>query len=282
MMKFLKYVFVLLFLLCIAVCGAGFYFYKTFNPNDYKGKIETVASEALNRSFKINGDIEIALSLIPTITINDIEISNPEWAVSPYFLKIKEADVTFKIKPLFDKKIEIDSINVNGSDINLEVAKNGEQNWIFAQEAAKNEQNNNETKSSSETAITNNAAALSLGGLMLNKAKIKNGKITYFDAKTKQKETLVINHIVSGYIDENSPLSLDADVQYDAYRIDGKIETGSLNQFMNNSVNLPIKTDIAVNNASLVFDGTISELSEKAVITGKINAYNPAGSFIAP
>ena len=282
MMKFFKYLFILLFLLCLAIGGMGFYFYKTFNPNNYKTKIEEIASKALNRDLKINGDIKIALSFIPTIAINGIEIGNPEWATSPYFLRIGEADVTFKIKPLFDKRIEIDAINISNFDINLEVAKNGNQNWIFVGEDEDITQKAEDAKMSLEKEIANNPAIISLGSLMLDEAKISDGKITYFDARNAQKQTLIVHSLFSDYIDEISPLSINADVQYEGYRISGKISSGNINQLMNNPVNLPINMDISINQASVVFDGNISEISDKASISGRINAYNPANSFGLP
>lgn len=282
MLKFLKYTFFTLFFLVLIIAGIGFYFYKTFNPNDYKSKIEAIASKALNRQLSINGNIGIAISLIPTIEINDVELSNPDWATSPYFLKIKQAKVIFKIKPLFDKRIEIDSVSILGPQINLEISKAGEENWIFTD-------NNTPQKEDIKAEIENeiekeidSPLAFSLGSIMLGDTLIKDGSLTYFDAQKGQKESLKIYELFSDYIDENSNLNLNIDVQYDSYRVSGDFETAPLATILNNPVNLPIKTNLKINNSNLVFNGTVSELSDKAKISGHAEFYNPNGGFGLP
>lgn len=282
MLKFLKYTFLTLFFLILIIAAGGFYFYKNFDPNNYKDKIQELASKALNRRLTINGDIKVALSLIPTIEINDIEISNPEWAVSPYFLKVKQADVIFKIKPLFDKKIEIDAINILGPQINLEISEKGEENWVFTSPDQTENQQTEDIKKEIENEIKNNPLAFSLGSIVLGDTLIKDGEITYFDAQKKQKETLKIYKIFSDYIDKNSNLNITADIQYTSYHLNGIVETASLAKFLNNQTDIPLKTNLKINKSSLMFDGIISEISEKANISGHIEVYNPKGGFDLP
>ena len=283
MLKFLKVTFFVFILAVVALIGGVYYVLHNFNNEEYKSKIEQIATKTLNREVNIGGDISIALSLIPTIEINDITIGNPDWAVSPYFLKTQKVNVSFAILPLLHKEIKVDNISIIAPDLNLEVAKNGMQNWNFALadkvSASDNQAKINDTQSAPET---QEIAAVSLGGFLISQAELLDGKISYNDVAKKQQHTLILNKISSDYLDNDSNLGAQFDIQYEQYKVSGHITTATLEQLMGNGKNLPLNAQIKINNLSANFAGTVSELSENAIITGSLDLKNPAKSFNLP
>ena len=68
MKKFFKCLLVLITILALAVIA----FIKLFDFNDYKPQIEKLIHKYADLNVKINGDLSVAISLRPTIEINDV------------------------------------------------------------------------------------------------------------------------------------------------------------------------------------------------------------------
>ena len=126
MKKFLLFLLGLIVLLVIGVTV----FLLTFDLNSYRNMIEEKLSLALGRSVTI-GRLEMKLSLIPTVKINDIQVGNPDRFVSDEkFLKINSAEATLAVAPLFSKRIEIQTIRTDHIDVSF-VKHRGQGNWTF-------------------------------------------------------------------------------------------------------------------------------------------------------
>ena len=126
MKKFLLFLLGLILLLVIGVTV----FLLTFDLNSYRGMIEEKLSLTLGRTVTI-GKLEMKLSLIPTVKINDIQISNPDrFASEAPLLKIDSADATLAIVPLLSKRIEVQSVRASNITVALSKHRN-QNNWTF-------------------------------------------------------------------------------------------------------------------------------------------------------
>ena len=126
MKKFLLFLLGLIVLLAIGVTV----FLLTFDLNSYRGMIEEKLSLTLGRTVTI-GKLEMKLSLIPTVKINDIKISNPDrFGSDEAFLKIDSADATLAIVPLFSKRIEVQSVRADNITVSL-AKRRSQNNWTF-------------------------------------------------------------------------------------------------------------------------------------------------------
>jgi uncharacterized protein involved in outer membrane biogenesis len=112
----------------IAVVGI---FLITFNPNDYRAWVEDKVSDAIGRDVWINGDLTLAFSLTPTLTVDDVSIGNPAWASRPTMASVDRLAVTVQIMPLLHGELRIDSIRLSGVDVVLERDTDGTGNWEF-------------------------------------------------------------------------------------------------------------------------------------------------------
>lgn len=107
--------FLLVFLSLILVLVIGFIvFIKFFDFNNYKPEIEKLARKYGNIEVKINGDLKVALSLKPTIEINDVNISMPD---GQKIAQIGDAFVQFSILPLLKKEFEINFLETTDTNI---------------------------------------------------------------------------------------------------------------------------------------------------------------------
>ncbi len=124
MKTFLK-VFLILFVLLFVALGV---FLWTFDLNTYRGFIENKISLALGRTVKV-GSLEMKLSLIPTIKVQDIQVLGNHSVFSDKpLLEVDSGEVTLSLVPLFSKRLEIQNVSLNTMNINL-TSKNGRKNW---------------------------------------------------------------------------------------------------------------------------------------------------------
>ena len=94
MSKFVKWVFgILSFVVMAAIVGAVI-FINQFDLNKYKPQIEKIVFEQTGRKLSLNGDIDIKISLIPTVAVKDVVFENAPWAEQKEMVSIKEADIS--------------------------------------------------------------------------------------------------------------------------------------------------------------------------------------------
>ncbi len=114
--KILKIFVFLLLLLFIGIT----IFFLTFDINRYRERIATKATEALGRPVSI-GKIELKISLIPTITLKDIQLANAPWSKSGKpMVQIDSMNVSFAFIPLFQGDFEMKDFLINQMSVNLE------------------------------------------------------------------------------------------------------------------------------------------------------------------
>ena len=173
MKLFFKIFFALVLLLFIAIIG----FAVIFNPNDYKDEISKFAKEQTGRELLIQGDI--SLSLFPWIGLDlgAIEISNAKGFSENPFAKMEHLQVRAKFWPLFEQRLEADTLVIEGLQLNLVKNKKGITNWddlTKVKATTKIEPNKVETSPQSKPEInqSNILTAFALNGLEINQAQL--------------------------------------------------------------------------------------------------------------
>ena len=103
-------IFGIIFLGLVLLVGIpGYYFIKNFDLNKYKSYASQIVEEQLGRSFRINGEASIGISLVPTLVLEDVELANPSWAVQPQMVKVKRLELKFALLPLLKKQLRFSS-----------------------------------------------------------------------------------------------------------------------------------------------------------------------------
>ena len=112
-------------------------FAATFDIGKYKGTIEAKAKEATGRTVSI-GDIRLAASLTPTITLLDVKVSNAPWGTRPEMATIKRVDVAAELLPLLHGQVKIAAVSLEEPDLWLEADARGRGNWEIGTSPGKN------------------------------------------------------------------------------------------------------------------------------------------------
>jgi uncharacterized protein involved in outer membrane biogenesis len=168
----------------LIILFVGLYF---LDWNMLRPFIARKVSDATGRSFAINGDLNVHLSLRPRIIVNDIVMGNAEWARELNMAEIKRLDFRIDLLRLIGGHLSFPELALSEPRVRLEVNKDGTPNWVFKEE--------NKDK---PTAIPE------VGALSIDK-----GNATYTDPRINTDLTLTSTHWM-GSKDRNRWLKLSA------------------------------------------------------------------------
>ena len=270
----------IILLLFIVIMVGGYIFIKTFNFNDYKNDVTELVSQKLGRRLIINGNAHIGLSLFPTIIIEDVELANTPWAKNPTMIKVKYFEIQFALIPLLKKQIEISNINLIEPQINLEIAKNGEKNWIFQLPAAttpKLSMNLIPEAYAAEVETNNNFTLANFG---VQNVKITDGIINYNDrGKITTVQISDLNLSIPS-LDEQITINFAATI--DNSSIKGKATAGSINNFLHQPELYPLSLNLKAYGADITLDGSVSNPASDISYNFNTKIYNPSGNFDFP
>ncbi|PPD11961.1 AsmA family protein [Methylophilus sp.] len=103
------------------------YLAVTFNPNDYKPTVIQLMKDKKQRTLDIKGDIK--LSFWPKIGADLGEITLSEHQSDKQFAAIKSAKVALAVLPLLKNEIVVDTVYLNGAQINVIQHEDGSFNF---------------------------------------------------------------------------------------------------------------------------------------------------------
>ncbi len=283
-MKLVKILASVVFSVIIIIAIAGYFAVRHFDLNKYKSYASEIVEKQLGRKLVINGDASIGISLVPTIVVNDIELSNPSWASSPQMLKLKQAEVKFALLPLLKKQIVIDKIALVEPQVYLEKNAAGNASWNFkgATETPQAAVKGIQKAEASVPAVENNPAAVLLAGFAARNVSVENGLIEYYDAKANSRINAQINSIVLEVPSFNDKINVAFDVVYDGQKATGKAELGSLNTLTGNKEPFPFVLTAKVLGIQLEANGSFADALSAPRYAAAVNIYNPAGNLNAP
>lgn len=122
-----KKVFLSFFGVIFTVVLAGFIYLLTFDINSYKGLIERKASDALGYQVKILGSLSMNKSFSPVVQATNVQIMTTDTSVP--VVVVPSLSMSVNLKPLMNKIIDIQEIKADGVQINLQVNKDGIDNF---------------------------------------------------------------------------------------------------------------------------------------------------------
>jgi AsmA family protein len=103
-----------------------------FDWNRLRGPIERAASRATGRTFAINGDLDVKLSMQPRIVAENVVIGNASWSHEPVMGSARTVALRIDLLDLLVGKVSLPEITLSQPHLALEVNRAGEANWHFA------------------------------------------------------------------------------------------------------------------------------------------------------
>jgi len=290
-MRIIKWILSLAVLIVIVAVAGGYIFLRNFDLNKYKDYASRLVYEQTGRKLVINGNAELGVSLIPTLVINDVTLSNPEWAKNPEMLKLGTLELKLSIMPLFRKQIVLDKIILQQPQIYLETSADGKNSWDFsapAKTTAAVLPSGNWLVASAYAAEMpveskdNENLLGSISDIVARQAEIDKGTITYYDGKAKKAYTVQINKISLSTEGLSSPVAASWDISYDGINTAGKGTLGALRDLLNNQPDYPVQLDFAALGMNMNVDATLSDWKNALKSKFNLRLKNPSGNMNAP
>ncbi|WP_439598502.1 AsmA family protein [Falsiroseomonas sp.] len=228
-------------------------------------RLVSAVERATGRSFTV-GEMRLALSLVPTVELRDVALSNPEGASRPNMLTASRVQVQAALLPLLSREIRISRIELEQPDLLLEVDAQGRGNWQFARaprEAAP-------ADPAPEQAVRE---ALALG---VDALRLERGRIGWRDARNGMAETVEITRL-----DATAPLgggmTAQGEVVLRGQAVALRAETGGLAAF-GGAEAWPITATFGIAGAEAKVNGTLTGQAW----TGTAEAQVPELARLAP
>lgn len=129
MKKVLKWILGLVAVVAIVLVIISVALPLLLDPNNYKDEISAAVEQRTGRELAINGDISWRVFPSVGIQVNDMSLANRAGFGDRPMLQVDEAAVTVKLEPLFNRRLEVSRVELEGVTAYLRSNKDGRNNW---------------------------------------------------------------------------------------------------------------------------------------------------------
>ncbi|MGH8491116.1 MAG: AsmA family protein, partial [Gammaproteobacteria bacterium] len=211
MTKLLKIIVAVFGFVVILMVAAAIMIPMFVNPNDFKGEIIAQVEKTTGRKLELAGDIGLTVFPWLGLELGAITLGNaPGFGEQP-FLRSERVQVRVKLLPLLQKQVEMDTVALEGLELNLARDKSGKSNWDDLLQKGAPAQ----ATPPAEVPAADNApqpfAALALGGVDL-----KNGRIAWDDRQQGERYAIEDLNLETGAIAPGEPVPLEVSLAFDA------------------------------------------------------------------
>ncbi len=125
----MKKILIGLLAIIVLVVGGLFVFILNFDANQYKPEIIELVKSSTGRDFRIEGDLSIEHSLIPTLVAEGVYFGNAAWASDKDMLKVEHFSAVAELIPLLSNQLSIRRVDLQKAELFLEKNAEGQANW---------------------------------------------------------------------------------------------------------------------------------------------------------
>ncbi len=115
----------------IAVFVAAYIIASSYDFNKFKPRITELVKQYTGRDLTLGGDIDLGLSLFPTLVVNDVAFQNATWGTRPQMARVKRLEVQIALLPILRGNIHVSRLTVVNPEFLIEIDKSGKSNLEF-------------------------------------------------------------------------------------------------------------------------------------------------------
>jgi len=173
--------------------GAVWIAVHTIDFKSLIGPIQARVRDATGRELRVDGNVDLKLSLEPKVVVEGVSLANAPWGKAPQMITAKRVEAQVALLPLLHRDFQVRSFTLVDPAIALETDARGIGNWQF---------------SNSPGAPPQGAGgAMAVGGLFVGDFSIQNGTLTYRDGETGKLTTVTIADLSFTARDPSSAVS---------------------------------------------------------------------------
>ena len=223
----------------------------------YKPQIAAEVKKATGRDMAIEGKLHLnLLTLSPGLAVDGVRFANASWGSRPDMAVIKRFEVKVSLLPLIHGALDVDRVVIEGADILIERDANGRGNYEFSTAPAAATAPAAPAKPA-EAAKGDSGAGGNLPALAVREVTIKDSRLTYKDAKSKQTLVLGVDSLAVA-AGAGDPLKIDLKGSYNGEPVKVKGSMGQLAELMRPTKPWPVKITAEAGGATVDVSGTIA------------------------
>ncbi|MEQ8710516.1 MAG: AsmA family protein [Rhodospirillales bacterium] len=267
-MRIVKILIGLMAVLVIAI-AIGAIYVSTIDFNQYKDLIAEKVKEATGRDLVIGGDLDLHLSLDPSLQVSNVSFQNAAWGSRPEMMKVERFEAHIELLPLLSSQAKIDKLVLVGADILIESDKDGLFNFQFGDGAAK-----------TAPATTQESS----GGMAIQPVvelvQIENSKLVYKDGKSGVTQSIVIDKLLTSTDGFNAPMKMELAGNYNGNVFEAEGTLGSVETALAGDP-YPVLLTAEAGGAEISIEGQIQRPKEGAGINLKLSVSIPDTSTLS-
>lgn len=212
--------------LLVAALVAAIALLTQYDYNALKPDIAALVKDATGRELVINGDLNLAVSLSPKLSVSDVTFSNAKWGQKGPMVQLDTLSAKVDLLSLMQGRVDIDYVILDGLKVVLETNSKGLANWEFKTAKMKKE----------EAAAAAVAPKEKSDGLSLTPSardiRLQNVDVTYIDGTTGKRMHLLLARADFTADSFTAPMHATLAAAYQGVNIGAVLELGSLSQLI--------------------------------------------------
>jgi len=189
-----------IFVIFIAIVIALPFF---LDPNDFKDEISAAVEKSTGRTLEITGNLSLSIFPWLGVSTEKLTLGNREDFKEGPFATIESAQIRVELLPLLRNEVKMDSLVLNGLNLQLERRNNGKDNWSDLAGNAQTQTKSDTSPADTSAADTPKLAALAIGGIIIDDAHIR-----FRDAQAKQDINLTDLSLKTGKLELGAPTDI--------------------------------------------------------------------------
>ena len=194
----------------------------------------------------IRGNLDLAVSLSPTLNVSDITLANAPWGEQGDMVRLDQLAAKVDLMALLQGRVDIDYLVLDGLKVVLQTDGKGRANWEFEAPGAVA------------------AAATSDGSLLFvpsaRDVRLQDVDVTYFDGATGKRLHVLLERADVKADNFAAPMRASLVAAYQGVEVDAVVDMGSLRQLVHKEgAPFPVAMEISAPGLRATLKGTVDQ-----------------------
>ena len=188
----------------------------TVDASRLRARIAAVFSDALGRTVRFDGPMELEISARPKLRVGGLHIANAPGFAGGDFASLGEARLALDLWPLLQKRLQIEEVTGSQARVRLQSSADGANNWTFLRASRPTQQRASKPETSAAVSADRALALLDIQQVTLENLNVEyigpSGASHYFDlhrlsAQSPSGQPLKVR--LNGAVEKQFPYRLD-------------------------------------------------------------------------
>lgn len=207
--KLLKLIFGLLLAIVLLIVAAVIILPLVFDPNEHKDQIVSLVKERTGRDLAIDDRLELSVFPWLGLQTGGVTLGNAAGFGDQPFAKVRKLGVRVKLLPLLSRRLEVDTLVLEGAELDLQRRADGVTNW---QDLAKADEKKAPAGAAEKPAASPEADAQgpALESFHIEGVELSDTRLSWRDAQAGTHYVLEKVRVKTGALSSGAQVPVDA------------------------------------------------------------------------